>query len=186
MTTTGASATPTSFAEIQSFLGRSDGEPQVAPDPVCMPLIRRWCDALGDDNPIYASEEAARAAGHEGIVAPPGMLHMWTTPGLRGRALSGITADLQNALQEAGYTGTVAVTLESEYVRYLTLGEVVTCLRTIESISPEKRTALGPGVFVTSRADYRDGSGELVGTIRLTFLRFRPAGRDQTDQGARR
>ncbi|WP_432841543.1 FAS1-like dehydratase domain-containing protein [Dactylosporangium sp. CA-092794] len=178
MTTPGTAAatTPADSELIRSFLGRSDDAAQVAPDPVNLPMIRRWCDALGDDNPIYTSVGAARAAGHPGIVAPPGMLHVWTTPGLRGRALAGVTAEVQNALNDAGYTGTVAVTLDNEYLRYLVLGDQLTCVRTIESISPEKRTGLGPGVFVTSRADYRDADGELVGTIRLTFLRFRPPG----------
>lgn len=178
--------TPADSDLIRSFLGRSDSEPQVAPDPVCLPLVRRWCDALGDDNPSYVSDEAARKAGHDGIVAPPGMLHTWTTPGLRGRAMAGVTADLQNALNDAGYTGTVAVTLENEYVRYLRPGDQLTCVRTIESISAEKRTALGPGVFVTTRADYRDQGGELVGTIRLTFLRFRPSDSGSPKAGAGR
>ena len=33
--------------------------------------IRRFCDAVGDPNPIYRDEEAARAAGHPRIPAPP-------------------------------------------------------------------------------------------------------------------
>lgn len=159
---------------IRAFVGRSDAGEQRAPDPVNLPSIRHWCDALGDDNPIYVDEDAARAAGHPGIVAPPAMLHMWTTPGLRGRALAGVTAELQNALQAAGYTSTVAVRTDNEYARYLLLGDELTCVRTIESISAEKQTALGAGVFVTTRADYLDANRERVGTIRLTFLRFAP------------
>jgi acyl dehydratase len=33
--------------------------------------IRRFADAVGDDDPIYRDAAAARAAGHPGIVAPP-------------------------------------------------------------------------------------------------------------------
>ena len=33
--------------------------------------IRRFAEAVGDPNPIYVDEAAARAAGHPGIVAPP-------------------------------------------------------------------------------------------------------------------
>ena len=33
--------------------------------------IRRFVEAIGDSNPIYVDEEAARAAGHERIPAPP-------------------------------------------------------------------------------------------------------------------
>lgn len=49
--------------------GRS--EPRVGPDPVNQPMIRHWVEAIGDDNPIYVDDEAARAAGHPGVVAPP-------------------------------------------------------------------------------------------------------------------
>ena len=33
--------------------------------------IRRFCEAVGDSNPIYVDEAAARAAGHARIPAPP-------------------------------------------------------------------------------------------------------------------
>ncbi len=33
--------------------------------------IRRFAEAIGDANPIYVDEEAARAAGHPALVAPP-------------------------------------------------------------------------------------------------------------------
>jgi acyl dehydratase len=33
--------------------------------------IRRFVEAIGDPDPIYVDEEAARAAGHERIPAPP-------------------------------------------------------------------------------------------------------------------
>lgn len=33
--------------------------------------IREYARAVGDENPVYMDDEAARAAGFEGIVAPP-------------------------------------------------------------------------------------------------------------------
>ena len=33
--------------------------------------IRRFAEAIGDDNPIYVDDEAARRAGHPCVVAPP-------------------------------------------------------------------------------------------------------------------
>ena len=33
--------------------------------------IRNFAEAIGDDNPIYWDREAARAAGHADLVAPP-------------------------------------------------------------------------------------------------------------------
>jgi acyl dehydratase len=33
--------------------------------------IRRFAEALGDNNPLYRDEDAARAAGYRGLLAPP-------------------------------------------------------------------------------------------------------------------
>ena len=60
--------------------GRS--KPRVAPYRVNEPMIGHWVDAIGDNNPIYVDEAAARAAGHPGIVAPPAMIQVWTMAGL--------------------------------------------------------------------------------------------------------
>ncbi len=38
---------------------------------------------MGDHNPVYLDEEAARAAGFDGIIAPPTMLQAWIMRGLR-------------------------------------------------------------------------------------------------------
>jgi acyl dehydratase len=59
--------------------GRS--APRVGPDPVNQPMIRHWVEAIGDTNPIYVDDEAARAAGHPGVVAPPAMIQVWTFAG---------------------------------------------------------------------------------------------------------
>ena len=59
-------------------------KPRAARDPVNQPTINNWVEAIGDRNPIYADEAAARAAGHPGIVAPPAMIQVWTMFGLGG------------------------------------------------------------------------------------------------------
>jgi hypothetical protein len=38
------------------------GEPITAADPVNVPMIRHYCQALGDDNPVYLDDQVA--AGH--------------------------------------------------------------------------------------------------------------------------
>ena len=59
----------------------SDAEPRFAPfigrqsEPVTVDVerghIRRFAEAIGDTNPIYVDEAAARVAGHARIPAPP-------------------------------------------------------------------------------------------------------------------
>jgi hypothetical protein len=69
-------------AEQIKAAGRS--KPRAGRDPVNQPMIHHWVDAMGDKNPIYVDEAAARAAGHPGIVAPPTMIQVWTMMGLGG------------------------------------------------------------------------------------------------------
>ena len=52
-------------------------------DPVNQPMIRHWVEAMGDLNPVYVDDAAARDAGFPGIIAPPTMLQAWIMRGLR-------------------------------------------------------------------------------------------------------
>jgi uncharacterized OB-fold protein/acyl dehydratase len=167
---------------LRALEGSPLGEPWVARDPVNEPMIRHWCDAVGDRNPVYTDPEFAVHSVHGGIVAPPTMLQAWTMPGLVAKEVR----DAMNAaraggvlalLDAAGFTSVVATNCAQEYVRYLRPGDRLTSETVIESVSDEKQTALGTGHFVSQRTTYRDQHGERVGTMRLRLLKFRPAAR---------
>ena len=163
---------------LQEFVGRTLAPAFRAWDPVNQPMIRHWCDAIGDDNPVYTDPERAAASRHGGIVAPPAMLQAWTMPGLRGRpAAAGqdVLGEVFRTLDEAGFTSVVATDCEQEYLRYLRPGDHLTVSGVLESISEEKRTGLGAGHFVTWVSSFRTDDGELVGTMRFRVLKFRPA-----------
>ena len=53
----------------QSFIGRT--YPPLPPYEVGSAKIREFADAIGDPNPVYRDVEAARAAGHPAVIAPP-------------------------------------------------------------------------------------------------------------------
>lgn len=163
-------------ARLQSYAGLEVGVAMNGADLVNAPMIRHWCEAMGDRLPIYTSEEAATASAHGGIVAPPTMLQAWVMRGLdvsAGRPVN-VYSDLLNMLDSAGYSSTVAVNCEQDYERYLRPGDKVTMKTTIDGISVEKKTGLGVGYFVTSRQSYFDATGELVGTMLFRILKFRP------------
>ena len=54
---------PDHSAELAALVGQAAGAPNLAPDAVNVPMIRHWVEAMGDHNPVYVSDEAARAAG---------------------------------------------------------------------------------------------------------------------------
>ena len=93
-------------AEQIKAAGRS--EPRLGPDPVNQPMIRHWVDAIGDANPIYVDEDAAKAVGHPGVVAPPAMIQVWTMMGLgRTRSDDDPLARAMKLFDDAGYVGVV-------------------------------------------------------------------------------
>lgn len=171
---------------LQAFVGQPSGDKMVAPDPVNQAMIRHWVEAMGDFNPVYVDEEAARAAGFPGIVAPPTMLQAWIMRGLRAsleadaaRAAGTVPANspseqLMHLLDEGGFTSVVATNCSQHYERPLVIGDRLELTSVIESVSPEKQTALGTGHFLTTRLEYTDHNGELVATMRFRTLKFRP------------
>jgi uncharacterized OB-fold protein/acyl dehydratase len=165
------------LAQLRSFEGTEVGPPTPALDEVNQAMIRHWCEAIGDANPVYTDPEAAAASVHRGIVAPPTMLQAWAMRGLQPRRPSAANANdrLMELLDQAGFTSVVATNCEQEYTRYLRPGDHVTETKVIESVSDEKQTALGAGHFVTTRSTYVDQAGDIVGTMLFRILKFKPA-----------
>jgi uncharacterized OB-fold protein/acyl dehydratase len=166
---------------LREYEGCSVGAAQPAPDEVNQAMIRHWCEAVGDTNPIYTDPAAAAASVHGEVVAPPTMLQAWVMRGLNPRPTEGGSAqdELMSLLDEAGFTSVVATNCEQEYARYLHLGDRLSLTSVIESVSEEKKTGLGVGHFVTTRQEYRDADGELVATMRFRILKFRPGAKKE-------
>jgi hypothetical protein len=55
------------------------------------------------------------------------------------------------------------------------LGDEISATTVYESVSDEKKTALGTGFFLTWLTTYTDQHGEVLGRQRFRVLRFRPA-----------
>ena len=165
-------------AEQVKAAGRS--KPRLARYPVNEPMIGHWVDAIGDKNPIYVDEAAARAAGHPGIVAPPAMIQVWTMAGLGGvRAPDDPLTKILELFDDAGYIGVVATNCEQTYHRYLRPGEEVSVAAELTDVAGPKRTALGEGFFITQKTTWQVGD-EDVAEMNWRILKFRPA---ETSQG---
>jgi uncharacterized protein len=179
-------------ADRIAALGESG--PRLAPDPVNLPMIRHWVQAMGDTNPVYTDTEVAARSVHGGLVAPPAMTQVWTMCGLQpasredpvaredlvacddpaGRDPADPLGLMSAALDEAGFTSVVATNSEQEYYRYLRLGEHVTVRSSLEGVTGPKQTALGEGWFVTTRSTWYVGT-EAVASMKFQILKFRPS-----------
>ncbi|ARF56492.1 bifunctional MaoC family dehydratase N-terminal/OB-fold nucleic acid binding domain-containing protein [Streptomyces gilvosporeus] len=181
------------YERLKAYEGRAAVTGGVGKDPVNAPMIRHWCEAMGDTHPAYRGPDA---------IAPPTMLQAWTMGGLSGHAegsgRSTAYDELFALLDDAGYTSVVATDCEQEYLRPLRPGDRVRFDAVIESVSERKSTKLGAGHFVTTRMDVRVDGGEggagggadgaavagaaaaepeLVGTHRFRILKYAPAAR---------
>ncbi|MBT2380593.1 hypothetical protein AMK21_07160 [Streptomyces sp. CB00316] len=159
---------------LTSYAGRPAATAGTGKDPVNLPMIRHWCEAMGDTSAAYRGPDA---------VAPPAMLQAWTMRGLcadpepdDGTGRSAAYDELLGLLDGAGYTSVVATDCEQEYLRPLRPGDRITFDAVIEAVSRRKTTKLGTGYFVTTRMDVH-ANGEPAGTHRFRFLKYRPAQR---------
>lgn len=161
-------------AGIEQILASGRSEPRTGRDPVNQPMIRHWVDAIGDQNPIYIDEEAARAAGHPGIVAPPAMIQVWTMMGLGGeRPADDPLGKVMELFDGAGYVGVVATNCEQTYHRYLRPGEEVSVTAEVTDIVGPKQTGLGEGYFITQKIRWWVGD-ENVADMNWRILKFVP------------
>jgi uncharacterized OB-fold protein/acyl dehydratase len=186
--------------KLQAFVGQSAGPATRGSHPVNEPMISHWVEAMGDYNPVYVDDDAARAAGFPSVIAPPTMLQAWIMRGLRASAEADAARDAGGSapetpsdqvmalLDQAGFTSVVATNCDQHYERPLVPGDRLSVTSVIDSISGEKKTGLGVGHFLTNRLEYRDQDDELVATMLFRILKFKPgtgaAARPATDVAA--
>ena len=174
-------------ARLERCIGVEVG-PQKGWDPVNQPMIRHWCDAMGDDNPLYTDPDFVADNGQAGGIAPPTMIQAWTMVGYSGKPPAGsvgLPDDEDNhfdLLTEGGFASVVAVNCDQEYFQAVQLGDDIHHTKMLESVSGHKQTALGEGYFTTELYRYFNQKNELVATMRFRLLRFKPPVQSGGDQ----
>ena len=139
----------------QSYLGREF--PPTAPYEVGREKIREFADAIGDDNPVYRDQAAAKALGYPDVIAPP------TFPIVMSmRAAAQVVRDPEFGLD---YSKVVHGEQQFSYQRPVQAGDVLQVSVRVESI----RVAAGNDL-ITTRGDVTTLDGELVVTAYSTLV----------------
>lgn len=123
--------------------------------------IRLFCKAIGEDNPVYADEAAAKVAGFRAIPAPPTFLTAVTNDDPdKGGLLRALNVDIGLILHgEQHY----------EYLAPVFAGDRITCQQKVVDIYDKKGGALW---FVVSETEMKDQAGKLVAKARsITVVR---------------
>ena len=145
-----------------------ESRPRAARDPVNLPMIRNWLEALGGPGDADRDPDTDPTT-------PPAMIQVWTMPGLHGvRGDDDPLGQMSAVLDQAGYTSVVATNCDQAYQRYLKLGEQLSVRARLLDVTGPKRTALGEGWFVTTRSTWFS-AGEPVATMDFRILKFKPA-----------
>jgi len=165
------------LAAAEKVRAAGPSSPRLARDPVNLPAIRNWTDAIGDENPLYTDPEFAARSVHGQLVAPPAMVQVWTMPGLQRPPANGPGTDplgqMMAVLDQAGFPAVVATNCAQSYHRYLRHGELLSLRAELTEVSGPKNTALGEGWFVTTRNTWFSGD-EPVAEMDWRVLKFRP------------
>lgn len=173
------SENPASDPEIQTLFGADKVEIHHSAAPVGEWPISAWCRAMGDENPVYGDRDAARRHGHEDVFAPPVMMYSFTMPGLSAEPEDGLLSALRRGLSKHGFDSVLAANYEQEFITPVRLGDRLSRTTRFESMSEEKRTAVGAGHFVVLADEIANQKGELVGRQKLRVLFFRPGVADE-------
>jgi acyl dehydratase len=125
---------------------------------------QRWAAAVGDRNPIYFDDEAAKEAGYRGIVTPPLFLPCVTLGivDLEQLRVDGAARDARLPLK---VSRSMAGGEESEFYAPVYPGDTITTESRIIAIH-EKSGSKGPFVLTTTETTYTNQHNEVVGKSR--------------------
>jgi acyl dehydratase len=113
--------------------------------------VRLFCKAIGEEDPIYTDEAAAKKAGYRGITVPPTFLQAIVADDPeKGGLLRLLNVDIGLILHgEQHY----------EYLAPVIVGDRITCQQKVMDIYDKKGGALW---FVVQETEMKDQTGKLV------------------------
>ncbi len=160
---------------VEEIKARGNSPAREAPDPVNVPMIRHWAEAIGDTNPRWAPGPDTEA--------PPAMAQVWTMYGLNPERMPGDPLpDTMSIFDEAGYTSVLGTNCDQTYARTLRPGEVPRISTRLAEVVGPKKTGVGEGWFITTQSTWTVGDEE-VATMRFRVLKFKPGtGRPSVDK----
>ena len=120
--------------------------------------ILRFAEAIGDPNPQWNDEAAARKTGYGGLTAPPTFL----------RSLRGVQVELPFDLS---FTRRLDAGSDWEYFQPVRPGDHITAVARIADLS-ERSGRLGLMIFMTTVTTYTNQFDEVVATQTNTLIAY--------------
>jgi acyl dehydratase len=147
--------------------------PMVGVDAVCPQMIRHWCEAMQEDNPLYLDEEYARRSKYGSIISPPAMTPSWVIPPLwPPSGMPPIYEKLFGICGRGGYDQVIDSENEMHFLRPLFPGDRVQSSTKVSRVSSMKSTALGTGFFVALESGFANQRQESICRQRMTMYMY--------------
>ncbi|KAA9395243.1 MaoC family dehydratase [Kocuria coralli] len=136
-------------------LGRT--YPPIAPYQVSREAVRAFADAVRAESPLHREVEAARAAGHADLLAPPTFAII-----VAQRAEAAVVGD-----ESAGIDFSRVVHADQRFTHHrpIVAGDELSAATTVDAVR-----ALGAGAMVTFRTEITDLDGNKVSTALSSLL----------------
>ena len=123
--------------------------------------IIKFAEAIGDTNPIYNEEAAARQSRYGGMIAPPTFLRSMSAGPLKVDVRSSYSANLDGGS-------------EWEYFEPIRPGDRITVTTKVADIY-ERAGRLGNMLFMVRETNYVNQFGNTVATQRTTGINYQPS-----------
>lgn len=118
--------------------------------------IRKFAEAIGDEDPIYYDEQAAQALGFKSLVAPPTFLCTF-----RAQELPDLKIQFGRVRLNGGN--------EYEYFQPIYAGDTISVTAKYADVA-ERTGRTGSMVFIITELTYRNQRGEVVAIGRNTGI----------------
>ena len=123
--------------------------------------IRKFAEAIGDDNPLYVDEEAARKSRYGGVIAPPTFMRSMSA----GRSRATVQSPYPAALDGGS---------EWEYFEPVRPGDRISVTMKVSEMF-EREGRLGNMLFIIRETSYVNQFGKTVAIQHGTGISYQPS-----------
>ncbi len=163
------------YQSLKSLEG-GESELRTGNDRVNDAMIRHWCEAMQDANPLYTDKDYAENSCWKRIIAPPTMVQAYCTPPLWPKIETNpdpVFLAVRTCV-EAGYCSSLGVSMSYEFLHPLHPGDQVMYKIKLLSVTPEKSTRVGTGHFLAAAYSYCNDKDVPVCRQVLTVFQYCP------------
>jgi len=147
--------------ELKKYIGKVD-PPHLR--EVEKGAIRRYADAVGDDNPLYYDEEYAKKTKYGGIISPPGFFGWAKRPISSSEGLIGVI----EAMIGSGYAGILDGGMAYDFYLPVRVGDtLVGSPKVLDIALKEGKTKM---MIVRFETSYFNQNGDLVAKSYQTLI----------------